>query len=134
MFTALAKVDATGPRPPYERRKFGRVSVADVPSSLGEVRNLSAGGMCVETRTHFGLGGVDGLLRPSALLHLTLLTPLGFIEVSARVAWVRVEGGWLRKTHRAGLEFRDLSLESTTALLVAFRNGVHNAALEGGSR
>jgi hypothetical protein len=129
MFAALAKATSAGPRPQYERRKFGRVSVTDVPSSIGTVQNLSAGGMCVLATSRFGFGQSTDLLHENAVLNLTLLTPIGPVEVAARVAWVRTEGGWVHKSIRAGLEFRNLSGDSATAILSAFRNGVNSATL-----
>lgn len=77
-----------------------RVMSPDLPEFGGVSVDFSLTGLQLETRS---------ALKTGEVVRLTLDTnieELEYITVSARVAWCRQEG---RKSHRSGLEFRDLS-------------------------
>jgi hypothetical protein len=84
-----------------------RVMSPDLPDFGGVSVDFSQTGLQLETRSAVKTGDV---------IRLTLDTnveELEYITVSARVAWCRPEG---RKSHRSGLEFRDLSPETRQQL------------------
>jgi hypothetical protein len=81
------------------RRKSGRLRVAEVQCSLGEVMDLAATGMRVRGR---GRPGV----RTGQVCSMTLATPLGLLSARAEVVWVRREGFW---HHELGLTFVEMS-------------------------
>jgi len=79
-----------------------RVMSPDLPEFGGVSVDFSMTGLQLETRS---------ALKTGDIVRLTLDTnieELEYISVSARVAWCRPEG---KKSHRSGLEFRDLSPE-----------------------
>lgn len=84
-----------------------RVMSPDLPDFGGVSVDFSQTGLQLETRS---------AVRTGDVVRLTLDTnveELEYITVSARVAWCRPEG---RKSHRSGLEFRDLSPETRQQL------------------
>lgn len=84
-----------------------RVMSPDLPDFGGVSVDFSQTGLQLETRS---------AVRTGDIVRLTLDTnveELEYITVSARVAWCRPEG---RKSHRSGLEFRDLTVEARQQL------------------
>ena len=84
-----------------------RVMSPDLPDFGGVSVDFSQTGMQLETRS---------AVRTGDVVRLTLDTnveELEYITVTARVAWCRAEG---RKSHRSGLEFRDLTPEARAQL------------------
>ncbi|MBN9418113.1 hypothetical protein ABS71_05655 [bacterium SCN 62-11] len=84
-----------------------RVMSPDLPDFGGVSVDFSQTGLQLETRS---------AVRTGDIVRLTLDTnveELEYITVSARVAWCRPES---RKSHRSGLEFRDLSPETRAQL------------------
>ncbi|MFN8614021.1 MAG: PilZ domain-containing protein [Vulcanimicrobiota bacterium] len=79
-----------------------RVMSPDLPDFGGVTVDFSQTGLQLETRSAVSTGEVVRLTLD------TNLEELEYITVSARVAWCRPEG---RKSHRCGLEFRDLTPE-----------------------
>jgi hypothetical protein len=82
------------------KRKFGRLKCSMAHCTLGEILDLSAGGMRVRTRT-----------RPTAgqAIETVLLTQHGALPVRCTVRWVkRVRFFWFE----AGLMFSELDANS----------------------
>lgn len=101
-------------------RKHGRVICQFVGTSLGEVVDMSAGGMCVTTA-----GGdapkIDDVVK------VKLIGISSIIEVRCRIAWVKELGNrksWSGKIlaligasrFEVGLEFVDLTDEARTVI------------------
>lgn len=84
-----------------------RVMSPDLPDFGGVTVDFSLTGLQLETRNAVTTGQIVRLTLD------TNIEELEYITVSARVAWCRPEG---RKSHRSGLEFRDLSPESREQL------------------
>ncbi len=84
-----------------------RVMSPDLPDFGGVTVDFSLTGLQLETRNAVTTGQVVRLTLD------TNIEELEYISVSARVAWSRPEG---RKSHRSGLEFRDLTPESRAQL------------------
>ncbi|MBS2040752.1 PilZ domain-containing protein [bacterium] len=79
-----------------------RVMSPDLPDFGGVTVDFSLTGLQLETRSAVSTGEVVRLTLD------TNIEELEYISLSARVAWSRPEG---RKSHRCGLEFRDLTPE-----------------------
>lgn len=88
------------------RRRAGRVHCEGLHCSWGSVLDLSATGVRVQMH----------LRRPSVgqLMCVQMPTPMGFVSIMARAAWVR-GSGFL--TWEAGCEFGPLTDEVKAALL-----------------
>ncbi len=85
-------------RPLTDRRRFGRFKGSRLGCSIGNVVDLSGGGLRVRRST-----------RLSSQMDVKLWTAKRQITVPAKVAWVRRIG--FRK-YEIGLEFRDLTPET----------------------
>lgn len=86
---------------PDDRRITGRLHIGELGSSLGEVVNLSSGGLLVERQ------GKSGLKVGSRLM-VTLVAPMGLVQLAAEV--VRMERAGLFKWQIA-VKFLDLDDE-----------------------
>lgn len=84
-----------------------RVMSPDMPDFGGVTVDFSQTGLQLETRSSVPTGAVVRLTLD------TNIEELEYIKVSARVAWSRPEG---KKSHRCGLEFRDLTPEAREQL------------------
>lgn len=84
-----------------------RVMSPDLPDFGGVTVDFSQSGLQLETRSALKTGDVVRLTLD------TNIEELEYVTVTARVAWCRPEG---RKSHRSGLEFRDLSPEAREQL------------------
>ncbi|MCA9279018.1 MAG: PilZ domain-containing protein [Phycisphaeraceae bacterium] len=83
---------------PDDRRITGRLHIGELGSSLGEVINLSCGGMLVERQGKSGM-------KPGKKLMVTLVGPVGLVQVPAEV--VRLErSGFMR--WRIAVKFIDV--------------------------
>ena len=101
-------------------RRFGRVVCQFVGTSIGEVQDMSAGGMRVQT---------VGARAPQIddVVKVQLVGISGIVEVRCRIAWVksgvRSDGlaAKIRRIlagarHEVGLEFIDLTPEARTVI------------------
>lgn len=101
-------------------RKFGRVVCQFVGTSLGEVLDMSAGGMRVTT-----VGSKDPQVDDVVKVELVGIS--GVVQVRCRIAWVKNASqrrSWTDKLRNlvgatrseVGLEFVDLTPESRTVI------------------
>ena len=88
------------------QRRSGRVRCRDLHCSLGEVLDLSAGGMRVRGRP-------DKALAVGVAVEVALLCSPFVVHLKARIVWVR-KSGW--RTQELGLMFLDLSAPSRRSL------------------
>lgn len=100
------------------RRRFGRVITQDIGCSLGEVEDLSGGGMRVMTR--------QAPPREGDVFTCAMRTPDGELFVSCLCRWVRRAGlfKW-----EVGVEFCELSPASRGLLAALARTVAHNETI-----
>jgi hypothetical protein len=104
--------------PSTSRRRFGRVLCQDVSCSLGDVLDLSAKGMRVETRHK---------LPPVGTQIATTITTLdGPLQVTVTVAWVK-KAGWLSR--EVGFIFGKMDTATRDALTLLGRASAHNESM-----
>jgi len=89
------------------QRRFGRVKCKEISCSLGQVLDLSAGGMRIRSRGTMGL-------RVGESVGVTLRAESGFlIPVPSRVVWM-TKSGW--RNCELGLTFMELSNSARESL------------------
>ena len=93
-----------------ERRKFTRVAVAGIQTTLGDVVDLTPAGMRV----------ICGQLKPPERgpLRLELMHLMGSVPVKGRTVWVRKLS---RRRHELGIAFEDVNASTEAALTALAR-------------
>jgi|GEM_PF-3594664 len=102
-----------------DARKFGRVRVEETKSSLGEVLDISGGGMRVRSnhRLRFKLGQI---------VDVGIASPHGNTVARARIVWL-VRNGWRRS--EVGCEFLGLTPEARETLRLIGRSCASNEVI-----
>ena len=114
------KVDRLNVQPSArDARKFGRVKVEFTNSSLGDVLDISGGGMRVRSthRLRFKLGDV---------VDIGIGSPHGKAVARARIVWL-VKNGWRRTD--LGCEFLGLTPEARETLRLIGRSCASNEVI-----
>lgn len=107
--------------PHDNRRRFGRINGRGLRTRLGEVADLSAGGMRVVCRA-----------KPPALdsvLHLELSHPEGdaMVPLKARIVWVRKVSLF---RYEIGLNFEDVNASTSTGIQAMARLALHSVSAD----
>lgn len=98
------------------RRKFGRVVLQDIGCSLGQVLDLSASGMRVESAT-------KPVVQVGQTFGMVLQSMAGPVNVVALVTWIR-KTGW--RKHQLGLHFVNPTSELRRAICELARGVASN--------
>ena len=89
-----------------ERRRHGRVHTEQLRCAFGDIVDLSASGMKIESRG-------EPIVRAGATLDMTIESLSGPLVVRSKVIWMRHVGGG---QYAMGIEFVDLEPEKVEAL------------------
>lgn len=100
-------------------RKFGRVKVEFTKSTLGEVLDISGGGMRVRSTRGFRC-------KLGSIVDIGIQSPEGPAVARARVVWV-TKKGWRR--HELGCEFLGLTPEARSMLNRIGRSCANNEVI-----
>lgn len=102
------------------RRRFGRINAKGLRTRLGEVADLSAGGMRVLCRTKPPTAG--------SVLHLELSHVEGAtLPIKASIAWVRRISMF---RYEAGLNFEDVNASTEAGIQAMARLALHTVSAE----
>lgn len=103
---------------PDSKRNAGRVRCQDIACSLGEILDLSVGGMRVKTSSRVSRVGSGITVTISALE--------GEVLVPCTIQWIR-KRGWLSR--EVGVKFGSLSPEVSKALCDLARAAAYNETI-----